>query len=238
MKIDLTPKKRGFTIIEIMAAIFIFALVFAAIYSSWMAIMRASKSGLDAAAAVDRARMAVNTIEQALNSARSFESSIDYYTFDAENGDDASLSFVAKLSASFPRSGRFGSYDVRRVTFSVEPGPDSGRQLVLRQNPVLMDPDLDEKEHPIVLATDIKSFELAFWDARSGDWVDEWTQTNQLPPMVMFTLKWGGDLTRPRKAQQEITRVVLLPAIAVRPNWQIPGAGPANRPGLRTIPTR
>lgn len=212
--------RRGFTIIEVMVAIFIFAMVFAAIYSSWMAIMRASKSGLEAAAGVQRSRVAVATVEEALNCARSFSAAAEYYTFVGENGDDATLSFVAKLPASFPRSGRFGSYDVRRVTFSIEPGPESGRELVLRQNPVLMDPDIDEKEHPIVLAKDVKDFKLAFWDVRTADWIDEWTQTNQLPPMVMFTLEWGGDVRLSHEPAQEISRVVALPTMAVPPGWQ------------------
>jgi hypothetical protein len=215
-----------------MVAIFIFAMVFAAIYSSWFAIMRGAKSGLEAAGAVQRSRMAVATVDEALNCARSFASSIEYYSFVAENGDDATLSFVAKLPQSFPRNTRFGSFDVRRVTFSVEPAPppDSGRQLVLRQNPVLMDMDDVEKEHPIVLAKDVQSFELAFWDVRSGDWIDEWTQTNQLPPIVMFTLRWGDSHSLSRQSQQEITRVVTLPATSVPVSWQVPGA-PPNPPG-------
>jgi type II secretion system protein J len=221
-----SPRKEAFTIIEVMVAIFIFGMVFAAIYSSWFAIMRGTRSGLEAAAAVQRSRIAVATVEEALNCARAFASAMEYYTFVAENGDAASLSFVAKLPPSFPRSGRFGSYDVRRVTFSLEPSPDSGRQLVLRQNPVLMDLDIDEQEHPIVLAKDVEAFELAFWDVRSGDWIDEWTQTNQLPRIVMFTLRWGGKHPQSRQARQEITRVVDLPATSVPASWQTPGAAP------------
>jgi type II secretion system protein J len=212
----------GFTIIEIMVAIFIFSLIFAAIYSSWITIMRGSRSALETAAAVQRSRIAVATLEEALSCARAFPSAMRYYSFLAENGDDASLSFVAKLPQSFPRSGRFGSYDVRRLTFSLEPGPDSGRELVLRQNPLLMDLDIDEQEHPVVLAKDVKDFELAFWDLRSGDWIDEWTDTNQLPAMVMFTLRWGSNPSHPGQAREEITRVVALPVTAVPPGSQPP----------------
>jgi hypothetical protein len=95
------------------------------------------------------------------------------------------LSFTARLSKSFPRSGKFGDLDVRRVTFSVEPAPDGSRQLVLRQNPLVMELDTDEREHPIVLAKHVKGFEMQFWgtDKNPPDWVDEWSEqkTNQLP---------------------------------------------------------
>ncbi len=220
-----THKVEAFTLIEIMVALAILGLIVAAVYSSWMAIVRGTNTARKATAAVQRARVAVRTLEEALTCARSFAADIQYYSFVAENGDEATLSFVARLSKSFPRSGRFGDFDVRRVTFSVEPGPESGKQLVLRQNPLLMDWDIDEKEHPIVLAKDVKEFKVEFWDARSNppDWVDEWTQTNQLPPLVMFTLELGDNPLHPGQARQVITRVVALPAVTVQAAWQAPG---------------
>ena len=50
------------------------------------------------------------------------------------------------------------------------------RQLVLRQNPLVMELDTDEKEHPIVLAKNVKGFEMQFWDSNKNppEWVDEW----------------------------------------------------------------
>jgi general secretion pathway protein J len=225
-------RAHGFTLIEIMVAMAIFALVVAAIYSSWTAIVKAAETGKKAAAAVQRSRIAIRTIEDALLSARSFEAGQEYYSFVAENGSQATLSFVSRLSQSFPRSGRFGDFDVRRVTFSLEPGPDYGEELVLRQNPVLMEMDVDEKEHPLVLAKNVKEFEMKFWDGKSRDWLDEWTETNQLPALVQIALRWGGDNTRSRssQAEHEIIRLVALPSATVKSGWQMPGA--QGRPGL------
>ena len=226
MKTGAERTARGFTIIEIMVAMSILALIVAAVYSSWMAIVRGSKTGLEAAAAVQRSRIAVQTLDQALTSARSFAADIQYYGFLAENGAGAWLSFVAKLPESFPRSGRFGDYDVRRVTFSLEAGPDSDKQLVLRQNPLLMDMDIDEQEHPIVLAKNVKAFEMLFWDAHSGDWTDEWTQTNQLPQLMAITLRLGGKNNDTRQAEREVIRIISLPSVTVLPGWQAPGPQP------------
>ena len=64
--------RRAFTLVEILVAMGILSLVLASIYSTWTAILRASKSGLDAAAAVQRARMAGRTIEESLGSAMMF----------------------------------------------------------------------------------------------------------------------------------------------------------------------
>jgi type II secretion system protein J len=219
---------RAFTLLEIMIAISIFSLVLAAIYSSWTAILRARKVAGDATASVQRARISIRIIEDSLGSTESFVRNANYYSFVGENGSDASLSFVARLAKSFPRSGKFGDFDLRRLTFTVERGADNTRQLVLRQNPVLMDVDVDEKEHPLVLAKNVQDFQLQFWDLRLNDWTDEWTQTNQIPKLVMVTLKLS-DSPYSKQVSEEITRIVSIPAMAVQPGWQMPMAPPGQQ---------
>ena len=110
-----------------MVAITIFTLLLAAVYSSWMLILRATKVGQEATAQVQRQRMALRTIEDALTCAESFQASIQYYTFIAQNGNEPLLSFTARLPDDFPRNGRFGGFNSRRVTFTVEAGPDMGK---------------------------------------------------------------------------------------------------------------
>ena len=229
-----TSRRSAFTLIEIMVAIGIFSMVLAAIYSSWTAILRASKTGLEAAASAQRARITIRVLEDSLGSAQSFQLNLPYYAFLAENGNDnATLSFVARLSESFPRSGKFGDLDVRRVTFSVQPAPDGSRQLVLQQNPLVMDLDADEKEHPIVLAKNVKGFDMLFWaeDKNPPDWVDEWKEqkTNQLPRLVMITLRLA-DNPHSSQVTEEITRIINLPAKTVLPMWQMPRGGGNNPP--------
>ncbi len=233
--LDPRPFSLAFTLIEILIAIGILGMVLAAIFSSWTAILRASKVGLDAAAAVQRSRIVMRTIEDSLLCAQSFGLNQRYYGFVAKNGSDGSLSFVARLPESFPRSRKFGDLRLRRVTFSVEPGPESSHQLVLRQNPLLMDWDKDETEHPLVLAKYVSDFQIEFWDNRAGDWVDEWKQTNQLPKLVKFSLKLGDNPHASRQALQEMVRIVQLPATAVAPGWQLP-MGVPGRPVPGTAP--
>lgn len=220
-----STRTGGFTLIEIMMAMAIFGLVLTAIYATWTLILKSSKLGLAAAAQVQRERISVRTIEDALTSTRSFAADLQHYGFIAENGDEAKLSFVARLSKSFPRSGKFGDFDVRRVEFSVESGPNYERELVMRQNPILMDLDVDEKEHPLVLAKGVDKLLLEFWDTRLNDWVDEWKQTNQLPKLVKVTVQFSEPNQRNSYSQrkEEVTRIVALPSITVPANWQMPG---------------
>jgi len=231
--------RSAFTLVEILVAIGLFSMVLAAIFSSWTAILRASKTGLDAAAAVQRSRIVMRTLEDSLLCAQSFGGRNQrYYGFVAENGSEATLSFASRLPESFPRSRKFGDLHVRRVTFAVEPGPETGRQLVLRQSPLLMDYDRDEQEHPLILARYVTEFQMEFWDTRSKEWVDEWKQTNQLPKLVKFSLKLADNAASIHKPQQEIVRIVNLPATTVQPVWQMPGGGQGrpNQPSATNLP--
>jgi prepilin-type N-terminal cleavage/methylation domain-containing protein len=239
MKANRFQRRAAFTLVEILMAMAIFAMVLTAIYATWTLILRGSRVGLEAAAQVQRERVAINTIEQALTASFACQADarqIQYYGIVAESGSQARLSFVARLPKSFPRSGRFGDLDVRRVEFAVEPGPESSKQLVLRQCPTLMDFDEDEKNHPLVLARNVKELLLDYWDEKGGQaepWTDDWakTSTNQLPKMVRITLKLETPASRysssPAK-EDEVTRVVLLASTGVPLNLRRsnPGGGP------------
>ena len=232
---------RAFTLLEIVFAIALFSLVVAAMYSSWLTIVRGQKAGAKVAADVQRSRIVMHTIEEALTSVRAFAADIQYYAFVGEGGDNSSLSFVSKLSPSFPRSGEFDDgADVRRVTFSLEPGPsvDEGKQLILQQSEVLKDMTDDEKQYPLILAKNIKNLKFEFLDPNTMDWVDEWTETNKLPRLVRVTLQMGSQWEA--TPQDPVTRVIALPSVLVQSGWQGysvvpppsgPGPGLSMRPG-------
>jgi len=235
----------AFTLIEVLIAIALLTLVISAIYSTWSSILRGRKVGKEAAVVSQRARMSIRVLEDSLGSARAFDVHRrlhpEYYSFIMKGGKDGSLSFVARLAKSFPRGGKFGDLDVRRLTFSVESSRDAGDQLVLRQTPLLMEMDEDETEHPLVLAKNVQDFELCYWDAKAQEWnCDDWKDnfTNTLPRLVKVTLKLA-DHAHSALSSEEIVRVISLPAQSVAPNWQAPviprppnaGGGGGAQPG-------
>lgn len=221
-------QSRAFTLVEILMAIGILSLVLTAIYSSWTAILRASKVGLDAAAAVQRSRIAIRTLEDALTCAQSFQANVNYYQFIAENGSEPTLSFVARLPQSFPRSSKFELFPVRRVTFYV----DSQKDLLLQQSPILTEIDKDEKKFPLVLARNVQGFNMEFWDTRQREWVDEWKETNQIPKTLRLKLKIADKPNSSSHSVEEIMRIISIPSQSVAPIWQAPMGGPGGlRPG-------
>ncbi|MGA3283274.1 MAG: prepilin-type N-terminal cleavage/methylation domain-containing protein [Verrucomicrobiota bacterium] len=204
---------RAFTLVEIMVAIAIFGIIIAAIYSTWTLILRASQAGQSTAARAQRQRIALRTIEDSLTCVQSFQASRKYYSFVAQNGDQPILSFTARLPDVFPRNGKFGGLALRRLIFSVEPGPGSEKDLVLRQNPVLMDMDPDELQTPLVLTRDVKKFTVECWDAKTMDWVDEWDTTNTIPAVVRISFTLGGNADAGNAAPElAVTRFIAIPS--------------------------
>lgn len=230
MMASLKYRRAGFTIVEVMIAIAIFTMIIIAIYSSWTAILRGSKVGLAEAAAAQRDRITMRSIEDALVTSLMFGENIRHYSFLADtSGDFAALSFVSHLPSSFPGSGLFGNQVVRRVTFMVEEGKE-GPQLVMTQAP-LLSADLETEPYSIVLARQVNEFILEFWDQRIMDWGAEWTATNQLPKLMRVSLSVGGSKTGSTVENAEVvSRVIHLPATIVQREWQLPGGIAAGRP--------
>src|ERR1035438_3605364 len=90
-------------------------------------------------------------------------------------------------------------------------------------------------EHPVVIAKDVKSFALEFWDGKPAggkpaDWLDEWDQTNRVPAMIKVTLQFKGDDTS--QNSRENIKVIAPPAMAVPAIWQRAGGRPGAAPGV------
>ena len=231
--------KLAFTILELMLAIGIFAMVLTAIYMTWIAILKGSQAGLKAAAEVQRSRVAVRALEDAFTSTEYFVANMNYYLFFADtSGDMAAVSMAARLPASFPGVGRYGDQVVRRVSFYAEPGKEGTYDLIMTQAPILLATNSSYPPYSITLARDVTLIQLAFFDALKGEWLDEWKYTNQLPKLVQIALGLGKTAGNPNKPYDVVYSLVALPSVGVAADvqggaWaQRPpgGAGPTNVP--------
>src|SRR5204863_8082800 len=93
---------RAFTLIEILIAMFIFMLILTAVYSIWHGIIRGTQAGIKAVQEVQRSRMAMHCLEQALLSARVFQDNMKYYYFESGGlGKESTLSMTCRLPADF-----------------------------------------------------------------------------------------------------------------------------------------
>jgi prepilin-type N-terminal cleavage/methylation domain-containing protein len=225
----------AFTLVEVMIAMTIFCLVIGAIYSTWDMIWRASRVSQAAAARVQRQRVAIHTIEDALTCIQSFQADMKYYSF-IVNEDPPELNFTSRLPDNFPRNGKFGGLNLRQLQFTVETGPDSGKNLVLRQKPILLDLDTDEQKNPLVLARNVQTFKVECWGGTNqAEWTTEWDNTNAIPQMIRIKLVLGGNPsdfghTVPALA---VTRVIAVPSQtmpAAVQSGSVPGGVPGGPP--------
>jgi type II secretory pathway pseudopilin PulG len=213
-------------LIEIMVAIAVFMMLIAVIYSTWALVMKATKVGQEAAAQAQRQRIALRTIEDSLMCIQSFQASQRYYFFNVENGDKPMLSFASRVPDVFPRNGKFGEFNLRRVTFSLEAGIGGENDLVLRQNPILMDMDDDEQKSPLILARNVKKFDIECWDTNQMDWVTEWVDTNSIPPLMRVGLVLGGNTAGGNSGSElTVVRAFTIPSSMMPAVVQRGGAG-------------
>lgn len=221
------PPQRGFTLVEILVALAILGMIISAIYATWILILRSSAMAQFVAARAQRERIAVRTVEDALICSESFQASMKYYSFIVINGEEPVLSFTARVPEVFPRNGEFGDINLRRLNFTLEQGTgeEHGKNLVLRQNPILMDMKEDEKKFPLVLARGVKTFGIDCWDTNKLDWVEQWDNTNAIPPVVRIRLQLDGDANSADATALTVVRLVAMPCEMMPANIQQPTGG-------------
>lgn len=222
--------QKGFTLLEVMIALGIFAMIIFAIYATWMAVLRGTRAAASAAAAVQRSRIAIRAVEDAFLTVQLFTENFRHYAFEADtSGDMAKISMVSHLPAGFLGGGVFESDPVRRITFETQAGVTGGVDLVMTQVPILTDTSSPgSNPYSVVLATDVSLFTLEFWDVQKNEWATEWLYTNQLPRLVRVALGTGttgaGSSSAPRDF---VTRIIGIPstAIAGAQTGRPPGSG-------------
>jgi prepilin-type N-terminal cleavage/methylation domain-containing protein len=205
---------QAFTLIEVVLAMTIFSLVMISIIACWRAVISGKMTAEAAAAAAQRARIGMKTVEEALASAEISTKNLQYYSFiNDTSGKFASLSLAARLPASFPGSGLFGDNVMRRVSFDVIATNDEN-DLVMNQWPLLEALDDVNTPYPITLARDVNVFMLEFWSPPDNDWVVSFDPTNKFPPVIRVTLGVGHSADHPDVPFDVIVRTVAMPSVA------------------------
>jgi hypothetical protein len=210
-----TTKARAFTLLELTVALAVFTFIMLSVLSCWKVIVSGTMAAQGAAAAAQRARIGIKSVENALECGEISTANIGFYYFLNDTSEKfASLSLVARLPADFPGSSLFGDIVLRRVTFEVQHDSEHSQDnLVMQQSPLLE--KLDNGKHtpyPITLARDVSVFMLEFWSTNQNDWVVSFDPTNQFPPMIRVTLGCGHSPEHPDVPYEVIVRTVPMPS--------------------------
>ena len=204
MKIQKHTENSSFTLVETLVALAILSMAIAAMHSTWMAILGATQSGARATAQIQRERVALSTMELALNCSiiyfnetRQNQGLTNAYSFVVEDVDGfKSVSFVARLPEDFLGSSYFPHQPIRRVTLAVEPTQSGRNNLVMRQWQLTkVERALEEGDDGlgITLARDVDLFEVRFWSSIAEDYVDYWDEPEVLPKRIRLFLALRGE---------------------------------------------
>lgn len=210
-------QRIGFTILELMLAMGIFAMILTAIYSIWIMILKGTRAAQKATAEVQRARVAMRALEDAFNCSQFYSANYRYYYFFAKtDGDFADVSIVSRLPDEFLGSEQYQQLQqkIRRVHFEVMPGKDGSHDLMMTQAPILLPEkpqNVNYEPYTITLAKDVTYFQLMFFDSLKGEWLDSWQKTNQLPKIVQIALGLGKSANNSSKPSELVYSLVALP---------------------------
>jgi hypothetical protein len=178
----------AFSMVELMVAVSLLLLMLGTLYSSWAAIMQSTRTGSEAATNVQRERVTVQHVADALAGAVMVEDGEDWYRFKADTlSGYSSLSFVQRIPESNRKS---NAQSFRRVSFSVEPS-SNGREweLVRRETPVTQAPKATPVE-PQELVRRVRHFKVELLDAE-GEWKTHWTGFGRLPRRARISVAVG-----------------------------------------------
>ncbi|HYO97032.1 MAG TPA: prepilin-type N-terminal cleavage/methylation domain-containing protein [Polyangiaceae bacterium] len=192
---------RGFTLLELLVAISILAMISMLIYSAF-ASMRRSKEGLERVSDRYReGRLAMQRISRELQSAylslhvpENLSLVMQKTAFIGTRGNPADrIDFNAFANVRRDRDSH--ESDQAELSYFGSPNPNGGGTVdLVRRISTRLDLEPARGGRIEVLATDIDLFEVEYLDSQTGLWSETWDSTqpigqpNRLPYQVRFTL--------------------------------------------------
>ncbi len=190
----LQTRQAGFTLVEIMMATVLLALLMTLAIAGLRSSVRSANAGEEFIERTNRVRVAQELLRQQLVRSLPLAIQEEDETGDVEQivfeGDDEYMRFVA------PMPGYLGNGGPHIQALKIERG-DNGRQLVFAHQMLNgydgEDAFEDEERPPVVLIDNIKdgSFQYRTLDDEGelGDWLDEWDEPGGTPLVVRVELE-------------------------------------------------
>ena len=172
------PRSDAFTLVELLLALMIFALVMASASAAFWSVMKAWNRGEDLLGRLHHGEYAMEQLAGALRGAAWFPSKPEAFGFrlDASGGSSPSaaneFSFVTGL---------------HRLSVTVE-GRGDKRGLVVRAWPHLALETEAKDVEAFLVAPGVEGLSCEWYDFEQESWSQEWEMTNSLPKLVRLTI--------------------------------------------------
>lgn len=182
--------EAGFTLLEVLIAVALLALLSGALYGTYFSVVRGSEAARERTEPLRDARMALDLLRREL-SAACYAKASERLRFVVEDRDlfGNPASILEFTAFTVPRSGSVPSSDV--VTVRYRPVRDEHERLILSRES--RDLYLDAKSLPYPFTGEIQGFLVECYDG--SVWVKSWdTRLNgALPKAVRVTLQLKGE---------------------------------------------
>lgn len=206
-------KRGGFTLLEMLVATALFAVLAGSLYASLHIAFKARDSATAALDPARRLELALNLLEQDLRSAM-IPKGILAGSFTGLDGKDASgnESDCLVLCCTTSEAAYQGAADVKKVELSCEQSAQAGEQVLLRRitNNLLSPRTLEPRVE--VICRSVRAFNLRFFDGL--DWQDIWdagAYDNTLPPAVEVTIEINTNRPTRQAGIYRMSRIILIP---------------------------
>lgn len=219
-----STRRRGFTLLEVMVAVAIIAMLGVLIYGAFMGMTRSRQNMVNVADRYQQGRLAIDRMSRELGgafiSAHEPISQLQNARQTAFVGHDQSSSdrvdFTAFANVRLASDSH--ESDQAEISYFAARDPDSGNLDLVRRISRYIDEDPGRGGTVQVLAENIHSFELKYMDPLTGEWVQTWdssqpaAQLGRLPSQVWIILMLaGGPRDVPIKFETKATLSIQLP---------------------------
>ena len=166
-------RARGFTMIEVVVAIGLLAMVSAMVYGSMAVTLRSERVVMKTQDRYHAGRVALERIVRDLSSAflSKHVGVMERVTETLFKGseDDVVFTYIGHTRV-FPKR---PESDQGVVSFYLKSGKGKGKKLI-RRGKVYIDDQPDKGGEEQVLAEGVKSLKFEYWDDEQEDWTDSW----------------------------------------------------------------
>lgn len=204
----------GFTLIEVLIAVFIGAIVLTILYASFFQIINAKDSAEDKLELYHEARVIISRIKEDLSMA--YPRGMIYpvqgvpassFFVGRAEGEQGERSWVDFMSLSHAPGVNSGDSDQAEIKYYLKPVPQSSLFFLMRSENPRVGSDSSTIEYP--LSERVVGFTLTYMRTDEDEFVNDWdsAQTGSLPRAVDITLT----LRSARGEDIEFNSIVLIP---------------------------
>ncbi len=190
---------RGFTLIEVLVAVGILAMVSAMVYGSVSVTLRSQRLVMKTQDVYHAGRVALTRMSRDLSCAflSKHVGVMERVTETLFKGSDDELVFTylchTRVFPTQPES------DQGVISYFLKSGKGKGKTLI-RKEKVYIDDSPDREGEEQILVEGVKDLEIEYWDPEQEDWTDTWkAELDDMEPIIQDT--------EVRKTQKVLTKL-------------------------------